>query len=200
MYQPAPVPHSLTMILTVLSHDDARRVEYAFQFAAAAHAGQIRDEGTPFIDHPVSVASILCNELGSRDVDVVLAALCHDVLEDCVELDESVLRGVIGERGTELVLAVTKPSVPDDQKAARDRIYLDCIRRADYDVRLVKLADRIHNLRSIPNSGDPAKARRYLEVSRREFLPIAAATDLTAERLVASACDDIERYLATVNT
>lgn len=196
MYQPVPTPDELTLILATLTSDDADRVAYAFQFAAAAHRGQLRDEGTPFINHPVRVAAILWNELGCRDVDLVLSALCHDVLEDCAGIDEEILRGVIGDRALDLVLVVTKSQVPDDQKPARDRAYLDSIRGAGHDARLLKLADRIHNLRSILDAGDTAKARRYLEISRAEFLPIAAATDVTAERLVAAACDDVERYLA----
>jgi (p)ppGpp synthase/HD superfamily hydrolase len=61
---------------------------------------------------------------------------------------------------------------------------------------LLKLADRIHNLRAIPHAGDPEKARRYLSVSRAEFLPLATGTSPTAARLIEEACDEIEAYLA----
>ena len=199
MYQPAPVPGEITLILAQLAPEDVDRVRTTFQFAAAAHVGHVRDEGLPFIAHPVHVAAILWHELGNRKVDLVLAALCHDVLEDCPNIDPAVLGDLIGQSALELVLAVTKRGVAEDLKTARDREYLDAIRRASHDVRLLKLADRIHNLRSIPAAGNPAKARRYLDVSRAEFLPIAAATDVTAERLVATACDAIERYLLTLD-
>lgn len=195
MYQPAQVPGEINLILAQLAPGDVDRVQTTYQFAAAAHAGQVRDEGSPFIEHPVQVVVILWNELGNRKVDVVLAALCHDVLEDCPDIDPAVLGDLIGQNALELVLAVTKRGVADHLKAARDSEYLDSIRHASHDVRLLKLADRIHNLRSIPAAGDRAKARRYLNVSRDAFLPIAAATDITAERLVADACDAIESYL-----
>lgn len=198
MYQPAPIPASLTMILATQPRDDARRLEYAFQFAAAAHGTQLRDEGTPFIDHPVAVAAILWGELDCRDVDMLVAALMHDVLEDCTGIDRMALADLIGPRSFELVESVTKPPVPDECKPARDRAYLDRLRDAPADVRLLKLADRIHNLRQVVHASDPAKARRYLEVSRLEFYPLALATSAKAALLVAEACDAIERYLDTL--
>ena len=195
MYQPAPIPAPLTMILATQPEDDARRLEYAFQFAAAAHETQLRDEGTPFIDHPVAVAAILWGELDCRDADMLVAALMHDVLEDCAGVEQAALADLIGPRAFELVESVTKPPVADERKPARDRAYLDRLRDASADVRLLKLADRIHNLRQVVHANDPAKARRYLEVSRLEFYPLALATSATAARLVAEACDAIDGYL-----
>lgn len=195
MYEPAQMPMSLTMILATQAPDDADRIAYAFQFAAQAHLGQLRDEGTPFIEHPVAVATILWSELGCRDADMLVAALMHDVLEDSPEIEPSIIADLIGLRSFELVEAVTKPPVPDSEKPARDRAYLDRIRDASADVRLLKLADRIHNLRQVVRAGDPAKARRYLNVSRQEFYPLALATSAAAARLIAAACEDIERYL-----
>jgi len=185
----------LTVLLSVMLAEDARRLGATYQFAAAAHAGQLRNEGTPFIEHPVAVAVMLWNELGCRDVDMLAAALTHDVLEDsCVEPDA--LRTLLGDRAFEMVERVTKPTVPFDRKARRDIEYLESVRLASADVRLLKLADRIHNLRSVPVAGDPAKAKRYLTVSRAEFLPLAMATDPTAARMIEDACDVIEAYLA----
>jgi GTP pyrophosphokinase len=195
-YRPADVPPTLMAIMAMLPDEDGRRLEVVFQFAAAAHAGQHRDEGTPFIDHPVAVASILWGELGCRDVDVLVAALTHDVLEDCPELPRDVVAGIIGARADELVWHVTKQPVAAGDRAQRDRAYLDALHRAAPDVRLLKLADRIHNLRSILLSPDRDKARRYLQVSRDEFYPLALATDPAAARLVEDACNAIEAHLA----
>jgi (p)ppGpp synthase/HD superfamily hydrolase len=194
-YRPAALPAELVQVLATCSADDAEQIERAFQFAAAAHAGQVRDEGTPFIEHPVAVAVLLWQELGCRDTDVILAALMHDVLEDCDWLDAGVLSGVIGERATRMVVDVTKKRVTDGEKPARDAAYLAALRMLPVETRLLKLADRIHNLRCIPLAGDPAKAARYLAVSRAEFIPLALTTDATATRLVDEACDDIARYL-----
>jgi (p)ppGpp synthase/HD superfamily hydrolase len=195
LYQQRPIPSPFVTVLATLRPDDAERVAYAFQFAAEAHGTQQRDEGTPFIDHPVAVAVILWSELGCRDVDMLLAALAHDILEDCVDIDADVLVGVIGAGALDLVRQVTKAQVAAEHKAQRDQDYLDHLRTARADVRLLKLADRIHNLRSIVLSDDRAKALRYLTVSRDEFYPMALATDITAAQLVAEACDAIERFL-----
>jgi GTP pyrophosphokinase len=194
-YRPADTPPVLTAIMAMVADDDARRLEQAYQFAAAAHAGQRRDEGTPFIDHPVAVVSILWSELGCRDIDILVAGLTHDVLEDCPELPRDIVAGIVGPRADELVSHVTKQPAEDSFRAQRDRDYLDALHRAAPEVRLLKLADRIHNLRSIPLSPDRDKARRYLQVSRDEFYPLALATDPAAARLVEQACDAIEAYL-----
>lgn len=197
-YQQATLPAPMTLMLAFLSDEDAERLKQAFQFAAAAHAEHTRDEGTPYIDHPVRVAQILWEELGNRDVDLLIAALNHDVLEDCDWLAPSVLESIFGPHVTAMVLDVTKERVPDAEKAARDRAYLDRLAGLSHESRLLKLADRIDNLRGVTASGDLAKARRYLDVSRAEFIPLALATDQTAARLIIDACDAIEAYLATV--
>lgn len=183
------------MIIATLPASDAERIVAAYRFAAAAHSAHVRDEGTPFIDHPVRVARILWEELGTRDVDMIVAALNHDVLEDCDWLDEQVLAGALGQRATDLVKDVTKEQVADADKPARDRAYLDNLRVIPFESRLLKLADRIDNLRGVVSSGNPDKAARYLTVSREEFIPLALATDPRAAELVTQACDQIERFL-----
>ena len=192
---PCPPAPRVNDLAGGLASEDAERLLDAFRVAAAAHASQLRDEGTPFIEHPVRVAQILWSELGVRDVDVLIAALNHDVVEDS-ELDSAFIAGKFGQRVEELVEHVTKAAVPDEHKSARDADYLLALRAAPRDARLLKLADRIDNLRAVIRSNDQAKAARYLNVSRAEFLPLALLTDPTAERLIASACDAIERYLA----
>ena len=170
----------------------------AYRFAEAAHAEHTRDEGTPFIEHPLRVASILVAELGCCDLDLITAAFNHDVLEDCPAITMAQLTEVIGRRACAMVVDVTKLQVPSEEKAARDRAYLDRLPGLPWESRLLKLADRIDNLRSVPASGDAAKARRYLEVSLAEFVPLAATTSPAAERLVLQACDRIRDYLADV--
>jgi (p)ppGpp synthase/HD superfamily hydrolase len=195
-YEPPNPSPDLVGILAMLPSEDAERLLHAFQVAHAAHAGQLRDEGTPFIDHPVAVTTILWRELGCREIDILLAAMTHDVLEDCPDWTEETLGDLIGSRATDLVLAVTKVQQKDETNAQRDRRYLDNLHDAPHDVRLLKLADRIHNLRSIILGADRDKARRYLDVSRAEFLPLALRTDATAARLVSEACDAIEAHLS----
>jgi guanosine-3',5'-bis(diphosphate) 3'-pyrophosphohydrolase len=194
-YHAPETPPAVALIIATLPSSDASRIETAYRFAEAAHRGHMRDEGTPYIDHPVRVATILWEELGNRDVDMIVAALNHDVLEDCEWLDADVLAGALGERATDLIQDVTKPQVSEHEKPERDRAYLDKLRSIPVESRLLKLADRIDNLRSIVLAEDPKKARRYLQVSREEFVPLALATDPVAVELVSEACDLIEQYL-----
>lgn len=195
-YHAPEMPVAVALMIATLSAEDAVRIEFAYRFAAAAHDGQTRDEGTPFIEHPARVARILWEEFGSRDVDAIIAALNHDVLEDCDWLDTGILGGALGEAPTRLIVHVTKERVADNKKAARDRAYLDRLWEIPSEARLLKLADRLDNLRSVVNAGDPAKARRYLTVSREAFIPLALATDPVAAQLIGNACDEIEHYLA----
>lgn len=194
-YRPATIPADLALILAALAPEDAERLSDAFQFAAAAHHGQQRDEGTPFIEHPVRVASILWRELGQRDVELLIAALNHDVVEDSEHVDEELIASRFGQRIAGIVLDVTKQKAPSESKAARDRAYLDRLPDLPLESRLLKLADRIDNLRSVPLAADREKAERYLEVTRDSFVPLALATDPTATRLLQEACDEVERYL-----
>jgi (p)ppGpp synthase/HD superfamily hydrolase len=196
MHTSPPIPPELALIQAAVMPEDAERLDNAFRFAAAAHAGQTRDEGTPFIEHPVRVAAILWGELGCRDVDVLVAALNHDVVEDSELVDAALVASAFGERVAALVLDVTKEEAAAHDSAARDRAYLDRLPRLSLDSRMLKLADRIDNLRSVLRSGDPDKARRYLEVSRAEFIPLALSTDQAAARLVTEACDAVERMLS----
>ncbi len=199
-YYSPPTPPEIAMMAAGVPRFDGGRLIRAFRFAEAAHDGQKRDEGTPFIEHPIRVALILWEELGVRDVDMLVAALNHDVLEDCDWLSADVLEGALGERPTGFIQDVTKPRVPDEQKAQRDQVYLDGLPALCHESRLLKLADRIDNLRGVIHANDPAKARRYLEVSRQSFIPLALATEAAAADLIAAACDDIEAYLQTVTT
>lgn len=195
IYRPHAIPPALTNIMMGLHRDDAERLEAAFQIAAQAHDGQVRDEGTPFIDHPVAVVEILYNELGCRDVDVLVAALNHDVLEDAACVTDGFLTSAIGDRATVFVRNVTKEKVPEREKSQRDARYMERLRNADHHTKLLKLADRIHNLRSIPKSDDRDKAQRYLSVSRAEFIPIALGVDHNAADRIREACDEIEEML-----
>lgn len=193
---PTDLPPELALIQAQVGADDAARLEQAYRFAEAAHEGQTRDEGTPFIEHPVRVAAILWNELGRRgDIDLIIAALCHDTVEDSEHVDAELLESYFGPAIAGLVLDVTKQPAAPDLKAARDRAYLDKLPGLPLRSRLLKLADRIDNLRAVVHSTEPGKAWRYLTVSRAEFIPLALQTDQVAARLIVEACDALERHL-----
>ncbi len=126
------------------------RFERALLFATQKHAGQHR-KGTsvPYVAHPLGVASLVLEAGG--DEDVAIAALLHDVVEDCggaPMLKE--IRRRFGKRVAHVVDGCTDTDV-DPKPPWRDRKenYLKHLRTADADTRLVSAADKLHNVRSI---------------------------------------------------
>lgn len=193
------LPSALSDISESLNPVDRERLVAAWELAARVHAAQLRDEGTPYIDHPAAVAAILWHELGCHDIDALLAAITHDVIEDGDGVTHEHVSQRIGAKAARMVVHLSKAPVPVDRKTIRDEEYLTSLETVDTLTRLVKLADRIHNLRSVLASPDGDKVRRYLAVSRERFIPLAIATDHTAAQLIADACDAIEASLSSTS-
>jgi GTP pyrophosphokinase len=152
---------------------DAELVTRAFRFAAAAHEGQQRRSGSDFIEHPVGAASICA---GLRlDEQTIAAALLHDVVED-TETDLEDVRSEFGDEIARLVDGVTK--LTRVQFQSREQAEAENYRKMvvamadDYRVILIKLADRLHNLRTIEYLGKQKqiqKSKETLEV----YAPLA---------------------------
>jgi (p)ppGpp synthase/HD superfamily hydrolase len=126
------------------------RFEDAFRFAAEKHATQTRKKtDVPYISHLMSVAALVLEAGG--DEDQTVAALLHDVVEDCggePVLEEVRLR--FGDRVAKIVAGCTDAYViPKPAWKQRKLDYLEVLRRADDDVRLVSAADKLHNVRTI---------------------------------------------------
>src|SRR5918992_114267 len=152
---------------------DRDLLERAFMFASERHEGQQRRSGEDFILHPLGVARILA-ELGRDDVTLA-AALVHDVVEDTQATVEEV-RAEFGEEVANLVEGVTK--LTRIQFQSREQAQAENYRKMvmamaeDYRVILIKLADRLHNMRTIEYLGKQKqlqKARETLEV----YAPLA---------------------------
>jgi len=125
-------------------------VTKAYHFAKAAHEGQFRDSGEPFFLHPFEVASILA-EL-ELDLDTIAAGLLHDVLEDTAVTPEQ-LRAEFGEHILALVDGVTKleklPFKDRFEREAENLRKMIFAMAKDIRVILIKLADRLHNMRTL---------------------------------------------------
>ena len=126
------------------------RFNEAFLFAAEKHASQTRKKtDVPYISHLMSVASLVLEAGGGEDEGV--AALLHDVVEDCgghPVLEE--IRRRFGDRVATIVEGCTDAyTIPKPPWKQRKLDYLEVLRRADEDVRLVSAADKLHNVRSI---------------------------------------------------
>lgn len=120
----------------------------ATQFAADKHKNQRRKdaEASPYINHPIALANVLANEGGVTDPVVLCSALLHDTIEDTNTTAEE-LRAMFGETITGVVLEVTDDKNLD--KAVRKQLQIEHARHASPQAKLVKLADKICNLRDI---------------------------------------------------
>jgi guanosine-3',5'-bis(diphosphate) 3'-pyrophosphohydrolase len=159
--------------IAYLPEAQVERVMCAFLLGERAHAGQERKSGEPYITHPVAVAGILA-ELG-LDAETIIAAILHDTLED-TELSREGLAGEFGEVVAELVDGVTKLDkmrfgTRQEADAESFRKMLLAMAR-DLRVILIKLADRLHNMRTLGAKDAPSRrriARETLEI----YAPIA---------------------------
>ena len=157
-------------------------VEQAYHYAAAAHRGQVRKSGEPFIEHPFQTALVLADL--RLDPDALAAGLLHDVVEDSPEILVEDIQGRFGEDVARLVDGVTKfteaeiaaagaVSVPQTARAQAETIRKMLMAMAqDIRVVLIKLADRLHNMRTISHL-PPAKRIEKAQETLDIFAPLA---------------------------
>lgn len=123
----------------------------AIAFAADKHRNQRRKDkdSSPYINHPIALADVLANEAGIDDQNVLIAAILHDTIEDTETTQEELSR-LFGDAITAIVLEVTdNKALP---KAERKRLQIQHAPHASRRAKLVKLADKICNLRDIASS------------------------------------------------
>ena len=138
----------------------------ATQFAADKHRNQRRKdaEASPYINHPIALANVLANEGGVTDLVVLCAALLHDTIEDTNTTAEE-LKAIFGEAITGVVLEVTDDKNLD--KPVRKQLQIEHARHASPQAKLVKLADKICNLRDIaatpPADWSPERKAEYFD-------------------------------------
>jgi len=154
---------------------DEQRVQLrrAWSVGAAAHSGQMRKSGEPYITHPVAVAVVLAEQ--KVDIETLVAAILHDTIED-TPLTREALASAFGETVAELVEGVTKLdklNFGSRQEADAESFRKMMLAMArDLRVILIKLADRLHNMRTLGAQPGPSReriARETLEV----YAPIA---------------------------
>ena len=159
--------------LSYLSEKQIEEIYHAYLTAAMAHEGQKRFTGDPYITHPVSVACILADI--RMDKQSIMAALLHDVIED-TEIEKQTLREEFGEQVAELVDGVSKLTQIEFRSRAEAQAenFRKMVLAMAKDIRviIVKLADRLHNMRTLEPLR-PAKRRRIAQETLDIFAPIA---------------------------
>ncbi|MBR3692319.1 MAG: bifunctional (p)ppGpp synthetase/guanosine-3',5'-bis(diphosphate) 3'-pyrophosphohydrolase [Clostridia bacterium] len=158
------------------------RILYAFNIADQAHAGQLRKAGDPYIIHPAAVADIV-SEMG-LDADSVITALLHDTVED-TELPLTFIRKQFGVSVAEMVDGLTKLS--SIQYESKEEEEMENLRKMliamakDIRVIMIKIADRLHNMRTI--RAIPEHRQREISLETMEiYAPIAHRLGMTKYR------------------
>lgn len=152
---------------------DCAVVEKAYKFAVKKHEGQLRESGEPFATHPIEVAFILADM--ELDVSSIVAALLHDVVEDTDTTEEDIRRE-FGDTVALLVSGVTKldkiPYTSKEEQQIENLRKMFLAMAKDVRVIVIKLADRLHNMRTLGSKSEEKqreKARETLEV----YAPLA---------------------------
>src|SRR3954471_24433474 len=156
-----------------LKPKDVARLEDAYRFSEAAHAGQTRQSGEPYISHPLAVAEILAD--WHLDGQTLIAALLHDVTED-TSITKDEISDAFGKPVADLVDGVSKLDRIEFQSA--EHVQAENFRKMllamarDVRVILIKLADRLHNMRTL-DAVEPMKRRRIARETLEIYAPIA---------------------------
>ena len=149
-----------------LSKEEIDLVKRAHKVAEKAHSGQFRKSGEPYISHPLSVALILA-EL-KLDYFCIVAAILHDCIED-TSLTKNDLKNGFGEQVAHIVEGVSKLTnlefTSSSQKQAQNFQKLILAMSRDMRVMIIKLADRLHNMRTIDSMSEEKKMLKAKETS-----------------------------------
>jgi GTP pyrophosphokinase len=179
----AGIDDLLNKLRDYLPEPEVARVRAAYEFGAVAHQGQRRVSGEPYITHPVAVADILADL--RMDGNTIAAAILHDVLED-TPVDDAQVRSRFGDEVALLVDGVSKLTQMKFQSKAEAqaenfrKMMLAMVQ--DIRVIMVKLADRLHNMRTL-GAMPPVKRRRIARETLDIYVPLAQRLGMNQFRL-----------------
>ena len=165
------------LIEKVKSYDknaDEEALARAYVLASKVHHDQKRESGEPYFYHPTSVAQILTEY--KMDADTIIAALLHDTVEDTPTAYEDI-EMLFGKDIANLVEGVTKLSkiqlVNEDEKQAQNFQELVLATSKDIRILMIKMADRLHNMRTLHCCQSPAKKKRVATETMEIYVPLA---------------------------
>ena len=169
--------HVFDVMAKRVSAEDLQRIMDAYKMAAEAHEGQKRNTGEPYIMHPVAVAAIAAEEL-ELDANTVIAAFLHDVVEDTHFTLEDI-RSRFGDDVAFLVDVVTKRKKHNYEHTKQVDNYRQILESVHFDIRalLVKLSDRLHNMRTL-DSMRPDKQMKIAGETDFFYAPLAGRLGL----------------------
>jgi GTP diphosphokinase / guanosine-3',5'-bis(diphosphate) 3'-diphosphatase len=159
----------LARLRPILTETELESVETAYAFSKYAHRGQERASGIRYFEHPKAVALIIVDELGMVDGSMIAMALLHDVLEDTYMLSRRRLEINFGRDVTVGIQLLSKqPGEAHADYVSR------LVKHATWQTKVVKLSDRLHNLRTLGAVAVDKQVRKRAE-TREYYLPMAAS-------------------------
>ncbi len=169
------IKNLMAMLVATGKNYDLDKIQRAYDYASALHAGQVRASGEPYISHPIAVAEIVAGlEL---DTDSICAALLHDTVEDCA--DKTNLKEIEKKFGKDVAMLVdglTKIVMlqVDDKEEAHIESLRKMLLAMSHDVRVIfiKLCDRLHNMRTLDAKPEPKRRLTALE-TMQVYAPLA---------------------------
>ena len=169
--------HVFDVMAKRVGPEDLQRIKDAYALAAEAHKDQKRNTGEPYIVHPIAVANIAAEEL-ELDANTVIAAFLHDVAEDTSYTVEDI-RERFGDDVAFLVDVVTKRKKHNYEYTKQVDNYRQILESVHYDIRalLVKLSDRLHNMRTL-DSMRPDKQMKIAGETDFFYAPLAGRLGL----------------------
>ena len=171
------------ILASYLPHDRVSDIKRAYFYAEQAHYGQARRTGEPYVTHPLAVATVLARM--HMDHESIMAALLHDVIEDTGVTKEDI-RTQFGEEVADLVDGVSKLTQVDfdsaEQKQAENFQKMALAMARDIRVILVKLADRLHNMRTL-GALKPEAKKRIANETLDIYAPIATRLGMNEVRM-----------------
>ena len=200
------------LIEKVKSYDknaDEDALARAYVLASKVHHDQKRESGEPYFYHPTSVAQILTEY--KMDADTIIAALLHDTVEDTPTAYEDI-KMLFGKDIANLVEGVTKLSkiqlVNEDAKQAQNFQELVLATSKDIRILMIKMADRLHNMRTLYCCKSPDKKKRVATETMEIYVPLAERIgmhkiqtemeDLAFQALYPDACQKIKKQLEDI--
>ncbi|MGA4858339.1 HD domain-containing protein [Streptomyces koyangensis] len=174
-------PIDLDHVLTVLgaaawSTDDQSRARVAGALALTVYDGHTRDQGTPYLEHPLAIITLLATEIRVSQVETLLLALLHDALEVAPESEALLVQHLGGPFADRLRAMTADHRLEQRPKAVSDetrwRFKQAALPPEDL---LVRLADRLHNLRDLAASPNADRRRRFHQSLQDFYLPLSDA-------------------------
>ncbi|MCT2589830.1 HD domain-containing protein [Streptomyces sp. N2-109] len=176
-----------TLGATAWSTRDGSRARVAGGLALTVYAGHTRDQGTPYLQHPLAVVAVLRNELGVTDADTLLLGLLHDALE-VAPASEALITNQLGSGFAARLRAMTpdhrlerRPKAPGDEAIWRAKTA-----GLPPEELLVRFADRIHNVRDLNASPSLERRAKFLRHLAEFHLPLAKSARPFSTHLAAA--------------